>query len=249
QRVDRALDEDRDDDGGVKALAPAQHGHSDREQHGDQRRVPQVGGRGQPHLAEQQHGQEVGAVEQRQREQDADLVDEEWREDQDQAGEQVPRIPFQLRAHDFSSSSLMASASSFFMQAVPAPPPRRDIKRLSPLPRGRNAFSVDSARGSPAARSFSTSSLRSSQVCAFLSASMFSSTRSTRFPLPMSSSAAAARRRRARSPPSLATFSSRSAAGGPILSTIRSSAACAWRDSPSAVSTCASKIGSPRNPS
>ena len=40
-------------------------------------------------VAEQEDGQEVGAVQHRQREQDADLVDEEQREDQHQAGEEV----------------------------------------------------------------------------------------------------------------------------------------------------------------
>ena len=87
-------------------------------------------------------GQEVGAVQHRQREQDADLVDEEQREHQHQAGEQVPGIGFgrifvgqrrgasvaRARRAFLLSSALIASGSSFFMQLVSVLPKRNGPK-------------------------------------------------------------------------------------------------------------------------
>ena len=92
QRIDGALEQHGDDEAWVESLSPAEHGHRDGEGDRHDRRVAEVGRRREPEVPEQQDGEKVGTVQDRQREQDADLVDEEQGEDQHQAGQEVAGI-------------------------------------------------------------------------------------------------------------------------------------------------------------
>src|SRR6185503_2866752 len=120
-------------------------------------------------------------------EQDADLVAEEQREHQHQAGEQVPRVVAEalhrprprrvLRGgalsflSSLSSRAAIASVSSCFMQRVSAPP-----KRSGPSRRPPSARRCGNARTSPRPFSFTTTTFFSSQLPAFFSSRIASDT-------------------------------------------------------------------------